>query len=194
MRDNVSTAIKFSAKELVRGMRNKIQRGDIGWEPLSSITAQRKGHDQPLKDRGSLRDSLTSRRVNKLKYEVGIPKGKKNKLGVPLVLVAIVQELGKVVRPKKAKALAVPLTNAARNLIKRYGSARNIPGIFKVRKTRLLAIKEGGTLRPLFLVLDQATIRPRSFIASTLNHQRRTIMNRYKLARTLAVEGKRYIR
>ena len=92
--NNVSTALRFSAKDLVKKIKIKIRRGDIGWEPLSPITVKRKGSSKFLKDTGSLKDSIISKYVNKLSYEIGIPKGAKNDFGVSMVTIAYIKEYG----------------------------------------------------------------------------------------------------
>lgn len=194
VKNNIATALRYSAKDLVRKIKLKIRRGDIGWEQLSPITVKRKGGSKPLKDTGSLGEAIVSKYVNKFTYEVGIPKGAKNSFGVSMVTIAYIQEYGKVIKPKKAKVMAIPLTNEAKQLQHQYKSARNIPGLFRLKGRKLLVRKKGATLEPMFVLLDKVTVPPRSIFNSTFNKEKKSIINRLNIAADYAMQGRRYTR
>jgi hypothetical protein len=191
---NLSVALRFSSRELVRKLRGKIKRGDIGWEPLAPLTETRKGNDLPWKDSGALYNSIKSKRINRLKYFTGISDEAKNKYGTPLGIIAQVQEFGKVITPTKGKYLAVPITKEAQELQHKYGSARNIPGVFRIKGRRVLVRKKGRTVEVMFVLLTKVKIPPRSVFRSTITHEKRTIQNRFRSAIKLGCQGRRYIR
>lgn len=189
---NVSNALRVSAKELVKDMKAKIRRGDIGWEPLSPITKHRKGHDSPLFDSGSLKESLKAHRVGRLHYDIGIPTSAKNKFGASLVMVGAVQEFGKVIVPKEAGSLAIPLNTMASELQHKNKGVRNIPGIFRLKDRNLLAIRDGSGIKLLFVLLKKVTIPPRSFIVSTYINSKDRIIKRIWYAQKMALAGRSY--
>ena len=60
--------------------------------------------------------------------------------------------------------------------------------------TREQSVYGKKSFETLFILSDSVKIPPRPFMLPTYNNQKQTIINRFKLARTYASEGRRYIR
>lgn len=113
------------------------------WRPLKY--ARPRGGDKPLLDTGRLMNSITGR-VEATAVVVGTAHP-----AAPLA------QFGGVVRPKKAKALAIPLTKEA----VRAGSPRRMRGSQKVP---LFAKKVGGKWVGHFLLVKKVTVPARPFL------------------------------
>lgn len=96
-----------------------------------------------------------------------------------IVMVASVHEFGATIRPKRAKALTIPLKPEVRD--KR---ARDIPGIFRLKaskdsneKGNILARKKGKGIEALFFLAKKVVIPERSFLRSTFDEEKPKIDN-----------------
>ena len=111
--DDLSNALKMPGKIAAIGsmaaelIRTKIHRGD-GFEPLSPATAAYRGQGRPLQDTGSLRDSITFKKVDDRTVSIGTNKP-----------YAAIQNNGGVIRAKK-EWLWIPAAGT-RKLQRRYG-------------------------------------------------------------------------
>lgn len=133
------------------------------WKPLLFKRPNSKGNDKPLRNRGLLMASVTARGQGHIE-NVGPTEAE---VGTNLEYAQLQQE-GGIVRPTKAKALAIPLTKEAA----RAGSPRNMPGLFPIRGGGgLFSAAEKGRgknkrteLTKHFLFAKQATIPARPFL------------------------------
>lgn len=77
-------------------------------------------------------------------------------------------EHGAVIRPKRAKMLAIPLAAAkTAGGVARYSTPRSVPGLFvlKSKAGNLLLVKrEGGGITPYFVLKHSVTIPRRPFL------------------------------
>jgi len=192
--DNASKALHSSAKLLVKECKQKIKLGDVAWEPLAPITVALKGHSKSWENSGSVRDSIKYERVNKLHYDVGIPANKKNKYGVNISMIATVQEFGKIIVPKHAKALAIPLNQEAQRLALELGGVGNIPGLFRLKGRNILARRggAGGGVTYMFLLKRQIKIPARSVFRSTWEENKDKVKAKIVYALHRAAHGKTY--
>lgn len=79
-----------------------------------------------------------------------------------MVQIARVHEYGMTIKPKKAKALTIPVSPKAKG--KR---ARDFPNLFRPKGTRVLAIPKGkDDIEVLFVLVPSITIPERSFLRS----------------------------
>jgi len=138
--------------------------------------------------------SIKAHPVTSFAWFVGIKKGARDKSGGDLYNIAKVHEYGATITPKKAKALAVPVTRKA----KRVDGPRNYPGELtpiytkKGRKTNVIGIlKEGRRSREVtagirritkvaYVLLKKSIIPPRptmkkARVAYERKHPRATI-------------------
>lgn len=189
---NVNRALSFIAKDLVSKIKDTIKRGSISWDPLSPLTSSRKGHSNPLLDTLSLYNAITYSKVTPLHYAIGIPKDAKGKYDVDLNMVAMVQEFGKVIVPKNASRLAIPINLMAEQLASEVENIGDIPGLFRLKGTNVLAMKEDGGITPMFILSKSVTIPPRSYMRSTFNKEKKRIKSRIYRAQAAAVLGKLY--
>lgn len=117
------------AQMAVSDVRKNFQEGHAPdgrpWKPLAHGRAGQGGGALPLRDNGVLLASITGKAIGN-----GIAVGTN-------VVYAALHQFGGVVRPKKAKFLAIPLTKEA----KRAGSPRKFPGN---PKWRFIPTKTGG--------------------------------------------------
>jgi len=193
LRDNVATALRVSAYDLKNKMKQKIMKGDIGWAPLSPLTIERKGHSKKLQDKGELVNAIKVTKVGRFAYFVGLRKDTKNRFGVSLDMIGKIQEFGKIIKPKTGRMLAIPLTKEATRLQHVFGSVRKIPGLFKLKGKKILAMKGGkGGLKFMFVLMNKVKIKSRSFVRSTANKEMPKIKRRIVMSTEYAVKGRRY--
>lgn len=112
-------------------------RGPDGqsWPPL--VMSRPRGGDKPLRDRGLLMASVTSQRQGNIHRLTP----KELVWGTNLDYAATHQH-GAVIRPTKAKALAIPLSREAY----RAGSPRNMTGLFIFRSSKSRTGRSEGFL------------------------------------------------
>jgi hypothetical protein len=189
---NMNKAVKESAKMLRQGLRDKIERGDPLWPRLSEVTSTRKGHGKPLYEYGDLRKVFVATEDRPGRWVIGVVEGKKNRLGRNLTQVAFVQEYGELIVPKNAGSLIIPLTWEAEIAASNVSSVREIPGLFKPKGKKVLAIKVGKTIKYMFALVDHIKIPPRPFMEPTFRKYRRRIEKLLEKAAAMAVMGKRY--
>jgi phage gpG-like protein len=148
------------------------------WIPLAHGRPGGKGRDKPLQDKGLLYASI---------------QGRANDAGVTIgtnVNYAPIHQFGGVIRPKRAKFLAIPLTVEA----KRAGSPRNFPGGFRFAPT-----KNGGwvmlSARPLSAGQQaKITARRASGKALTAGQQRQiAAVPQYLLVREVRVPARPFL-
>lgn len=137
------------------------------WPALEHVStlSRRQGSSKPLMDRGLLAASATGRGPNA--FEQITPKSLE--VGSNLIQASLMQEGGEI-KPKKAKALAIPVTPKAR----RVGSPRQWkdPTLFRPHGTNVLATakqkggkKKGYTeIEVQYILLAAVRIPPRPFL------------------------------
>ncbi len=105
--------------------------------------------------------------------------------GVPY---ARIHELGGVIVPKRARALAVPIGAAGRAAARSArGSIRSLDLILVRRRGKppLLARKTGERLQPLFVLLSSVTLPPRPYMVPGLQAARLRVLDQFTPARLL---------
>jgi hypothetical protein len=101
-------------------------------------------------------------------------------------MIANVHEFGLTIKPKKAKALTIPVNPKAHG--KR---ASDFPDLFKPYGTNVLAIPKGrGDFEVLFVLMKSVTIPERAFVRSTFDEQEETWSQFLKRQLNLAIDGK----
>lgn len=196
---NIQTATKQNAISLRDAMKAKIANGDPTWPPLSPLTIKMKRSSKPLVDHGDLMHSIMAKRLSSLHFFVGVPRTETGADGVSMVNIAAVHEYGARIRPKRAKALVIPVSREAVRLARQYGGVSNIPGLFRPRHngqpSSVLAIRVGKTgkrLRILFILRKESVIPPRSFIQSTFREELPAMQERLKTAARFTLQGRVY--
>lgn len=96
-------------------------------------------------------------KLSKMDLEVGIL----DNAGNFIKMIANVNEFGMTIKAKK-QWLTIPLNNESTG--KR---AKDFPGIFKPKGKRILAIKDGDGIKPMFALVKEVRIPQRSFVRST---------------------------
>lgn len=152
--NNLSPLLGAVKNELVESTIRRFDQGidpeGMPWQGVSPITkaarSERQGGERPLMDTGELRASVS-----------GYVEGDKIHIGSDKIYARIHQE-GGVIRPRQARFLVIPLNaEARREGIKRLSEK----GLFRPRGTRILAIREGGELRPMFWLASSVEIPAR---------------------------------
>lgn len=88
-----------------------------------------------------------------------------------IVMVASVHEFGATIRPKRARALTIPLKPEVRN--KR---ARDVPGLFRPKGTKVLARKKGRRgIEVLYYLAAKVEIPERSYLRSSFDEEKANI-------------------
>lgn len=145
-------------------------------KPSRSVGPSRPG-GFPHANTGALRKSIF---VKKSENGLSAFIGTANK-------VAFFMEFGAIVKPRKAKALAIPISRAAKKHNEAGGSARSFPKklVFIRRKGKPPLLvemtgKKGGKLRSKwtihYVLPATARIAPRPFLLPTLNQMRNEIL------------------
>lgn len=96
-------------------------------------------------------------KLNNTVIYVGIPND-----DAQMNMIALVNNDGKTIKPKKGKYLVVPATP---EMIGKKSS--DIPGLFKPKGKRVLAVQNGSSIKVLFYLLEQVVIPPRKFLENT---------------------------
>jgi hypothetical protein len=192
--DNMAMATRTNAVYLRDKMKDRIRKGDPTWPPLSAMTVERKGDNKILWEYGELYNAIVRFMFHRFHYFVGVLPGKENKYGQDLYQVMVANEYGKLLRPKRARMLAIPVSEEARELAHRYGSVGGIPGTFSPKGSRILYQRKGpGHIVPLFILKSFVIIPPRSLIAKTFRRERRKLESRFVRAADDAVHRKKYL-
>lgn len=157
--DRCLIAIQASTKENFAGGHAP---DGTPWAPLRFARPGSKGTDRPLRDKGILGASVTARgsqgnieRRTSTSLEWGSNLDK-----------AGLHQFGGIVRPTKAKALAIPLTREA----VRAGSPRNMRDIFRIGGGLFEAKQKGKGRRSFtelvqhYILTDEVTVPPRPFL------------------------------
>lgn len=101
-------------------------------------------------------------------------------------MLANVHEFGITIKPKKAKALTIPVNPKAHG--KR---ASDFPDLFKPHGTNVLAIPKGkDDFEVLFVLMKSVTIPERSFIRSTFDEKEQTWYDFLKGQLNQVIDGK----
>lgn len=116
--------LALAAMALARVWKIGITSGKFGLKANAQITVIGKGSSRPLVNHDDLVRSIRHGRVGPLAYAVGISRNAKGRDGQALVDLAALHERGGVIRRRRAKALAIPVTKKA----ERAGSPRDFPG------------------------------------------------------------------
>lgn len=188
-RANIKDATARNAVLVRDQVKRTIRNGRPEWAPLSPLTIGSKGSSKPLIDNNDLMQAVSSIRVGPLSFFVGVPRNK----GL-LVTIATTQEFGATIRPRKAKALAIPVSRKAKELSRKHGGIRNIPGLFRPKGTKVLAISKGKTFEIMFILSQQTVIPPRSFIEPSFADARHRMKREWEWAIISALRGKKYVR
>ena len=189
LKKNLVNASHVNAKETEKAIKGLIERGSPLWPTLGGLTVSRKGHASPLMDKGELYGSIQTMRTPEGSYFAGIPVDAVNSNGVSLVMIGTVHEYGhEGITPKEGNYLALPLNEEAAELQQQYGSARNIPGLIRVKK--VLAFKDGAGIRPMFILKTSVSIPARPFISPSQRKVEKKAKARYELAAKYAQKGK----
>ena len=175
---------------ITKGMRTEFSRR----VSKSAVMLQRqvvKNISTPSRTAGPSRAGGFPRaNLGNLRKNIFVRKGANalSALVVAVGKVAFIMEFGALVRPKKAKALAIPISRQAKKHNDAGGSARNFPKnlVFIRRKGKpplLVEItgKKGGKLRKKwtihYVLPATARIAPRPFMLPTLNQMRDEIIS-----------------
>ncbi|OES45233.1 hypothetical protein [Domibacillus iocasae] len=101
-------------------------------------------------------------------------------------MIANVHEYGLTIKPKKTKALTIPVNPKAHG--KR---ASDFPDLFKPRGTNVLAIPKGkDDFEVLFVLMKSVTIPERSFVRSTFDEKEETWYQFLQQQMNLVLAGK----
>lgn len=169
-------ALAQEARELEKVWVDGIRKNVFKLKPISSLTSGAKGSSTPLIDRGDLVGSIHRKKIaanqKASSWFVGVSKNAKDRDGKSLVDIALVHELGAPsITPKRAKALAIPMTKQAARVgsprqypsklifipFKNRGSGNGIGGLYVARqlKTRTKFDKM------VYMLVKKVTIPPR---------------------------------
>ena len=188
-RANIKDATARNAVLARDQVKRTIRNGRSEWPPLKPLTIGSKGSSKPLIDDNDLMQAVSSIRLGPLSFFVGIPLNK----GL-LVIIATTHEFGRTIRPRKAKALAIPTSREAKELSRRHGGTGNIPGLFRPRGTRVLAMDKGKHFQIMFILSKEVVIPPRPFIAPSFADARHRMKREWEWAVISALKGKKYVR
>ena len=190
MKTNVERATKRNAVIARDQIKRTIRNGRSEWPAVSGLTKEFKGSSKPLVDHNDLMQGIESIRIAPAAFFVGIPRNKGK-----LVMIAAVHEYGKTIRPVKAKALAIPVSRFAAEQARRYGGVGNIPGLFRPKGKRILALSAGfAGIVPMFILSKQTVIPPRPFIEPSFKDASHRMRREWQWAVISALRGKRYVR
>lgn len=188
--NNMRLATKQNAITARDDIRKTIRQGRPEWPPLSDLTIQRKGSSRPLTDYGDLAFSVVEQVVSQYGFFVGVPRTAQNKSGQRMMTIATAMERGAVIRPKRARALAIPVSREASRLVSQYGSVRAIPGIFRPHGTSILALPDGDGFKMMFILRQSVKIPARSFLESTMRDSRPKLQKHWRHAAQMTMKGK----
>lgn len=186
---NIKAATARNAVLVRDQIKRTIRNGRSEWPALSPLTIGAKGSSKPLIDNNDLMQGVSSIRIGPLSFFVGIPLNK----GL-LVTIATSQEFGATIKPRKAKSLAIPVSREAKELSRRHGGTRNIPGLFRPKGTMVLAISKGKTFEIMFILSQEIVIPPRPFIEPSFADARHRVKREWEWAVISALRGKKYVR
>ncbi len=188
-RANIKDATARNAVLARDQIKRTIRNGRSEWPSLSPLTIGSKGSSKPLIDNNDLMQGIESIRVGPLTFFVGVPRNK----GL-LVTIATSQEFGATIKPRKAKALAIPTSREAKELSRRHGGTGNIPGLFRPKGTRVLAMDKGKHFQIMFILSQQTVIPPRPFIEPSFADAQHRMKREWEWAIISALRGKKYVR
>lgn len=188
-RANVKAATARNAVLVRDQVKRTIRNGRSEWPPLSPLTIGSKGSSKPLIDQNDLMQAVSSVRLGPLSFFVGVHRGKG-----AIVNIAAVHEFGATIKPRKAKALAIPTSRKAKELSRQHGGTRNIPGLFRPKGTKVLAISRGTHFEIMFILSSQVVIPPRPFIEPSFADARHRMKREWEWAVISALRGKKYVR
>jgi hypothetical protein len=126
-------------------------------------------------------------------FFIGVPRTAKGRDKAKLVNIAAVMEYGATIKPRHAQALAVPVSRNAKNLVKRYGSIRDIPDLVHPKGSRVLGRAFKRKFVILFILMSESVIPPRPFIETTYREQRPKILLTWRRASIMTMRGKRFV-
>ena len=190
---NMQLATRRNAIHLRDEIRFTLRTGDPSWPANSPITIARKGSSKPLRDYGDLAASVKDFVVNPHAFFIGVPRGEKNSDGQEIVRIATIHEFGGTIKPKRAKALAIPLSRKASMLSRRHGGVRNIPGLFKLGNSNVLAIPDGTGFESLFILKDKVVIPQRAFIEPSYRRAQPEMKRNWGRAAKAAIKGDQFV-
>lgn len=190
LKANIEQATKRNSVLARDQIKRTIRNGRPEWPAVSGLTKKFKGSSKPLVDHNDLMQGIESMRIAPAAFFVGVPRNK----GM-LVIIAAVHEYGKTIRPVKAKALAIPVSRFAKEQARRYGGVGNIPGLFRPKGKKILALSAGFKgIVPMFILMKQTVIPPRPFIEPSFRDARHRMKREWEWAIISALRGKRYVR
>ena len=193
----MAAATRHNAILFRDAVKKTIRNGRPEWPGVSPLTEGRKGSSKPLIDHGDLMHAVDYVMPSKNVFFVGVPRRAKSGSGkrgkVKMINIAQVLHDGVTIRPKKRRALAIPVTREASKLLAEHRSVRRIPGLFRPKGTMVLARGGGrGGFEILFVLLRKSVIPPRPFITTTFADERPVMLKRFEKALKLGVRGQKY--
>jgi hypothetical protein len=192
LKKNMALATKKNASGLRDAIKRTLTTGLPSWPPLSGLTTKAKKSSKPLMDYGDLRDAVSYVIVTPTTFFVGVPRSAGGKDRTPFVNIAAVHEYGATIKPRKVRALAIPVSRKASELAKQNRGVRNIPGLFRPKGTKVLALSKGKGFEIMFILRKQSVIPPRPFIRPTAQLYRPRMARRWREAIRATVKGIRY--
>lgn len=196
VRSAMRTANMRNAVALRDGIKRKITEGDSSWPPISPFTQEFKQSSKPLMDHGDLRNSIAVTPVGPDFIHVGVPTTK----GRYIVNIATVHEFGAFIRPRHARALALPVSREAARLYKIFKTVGRIPGLFHPKGTNVLAMRDRNatadsnirnSLKVMFVLRTAVRIPARSFIGTTFREMREVFRLNIAIAVKSVLAGRR---
>lgn len=191
---NLNRATARNAITLRDKIKAGIYKGRPGAiRPLKKVTIQVKGSDRPLVDYGDLVKGVDIDKLTPGLYFVGWKRGVRNRTGVEIVQIARILTYGKTIVPVKAKALIIPLSRKAQNAVRKAGSVRRIPGIFRLPGTKLLGKSKGDKeFEPWFVIVTKVVIPPRDYITPGIRQAKPPCFNRWRGAMRATMMNREY--
>ena len=192
LKKNLALATKRNASGLRDAIKRTLTTGLPSWPPLSGLTTKAKKSSKPLMDYGDLRDAVSYKVVTPTTFFVGVARSAGRKDRTPFVSIAAVHEYGATIKPRKRRALAIPVSRKASELAKQNRGVRNIPKLFRPKGTSVLALPKGKGFEIMFILRKQSVIPPRPFVAPTAQLYRPKMAGRWKGAIKATIRGNRY--
>jgi hypothetical protein len=170
-RAQVAAGVEAAAEVLAKSMKDTLAtRGTSGngYHSGRGGALPSSPGSPPAYQRGELHRSIRSTRAQVVGNRISAAAGTNLFYGATL-------ERG-FTATARGGGLTIPVQREAYNLLQRYGSARNIPGLVKIKKAdgRLLLCLKGpnGSLKPMFLLQKRVVVAPRPWLRPSLDRAR----------------------
>lgn len=189
---NMNTATRQNAISLRDGVKRTIYEGRPGWSSLSSLTIARKGSSRPLVDKGDLANAVVGIPVSPTVFWAGVPKAPGAR-GFTLADIATVMEFGAPnIRPKRGRALAIPVSRKASRLYAQYGSVASIPDLFRPKGKDVLMRETPSGPELLFVLKTRVSVPARPFMQPTVEDMKRQLYANWRAAAAATMKGHIY--